>query len=74
MLTRIYGDGSVLNINQVMAEDGEVTESTKILSSQELQVKALALHAAVKRFHKMRDDVRNPVILPELRCIECLIA
>ena len=42
MLTRIYGDGNVLNINQVMAEDEEVTEGTKTLSPQELQVKALA--------------------------------
>ena len=42
MLTRIYGDGNVLNINQVMAENEEVTESTKTLSPPELQVKALA--------------------------------
>jgi hypothetical protein len=42
MLTRTYGEGNVLNINQMMAEDGDVTESTKILSPQELQVKALA--------------------------------
>ena len=42
MLTRMYGDGNVLNINQVMAEDEEVTEATKTLSTQELQVKALA--------------------------------
>ncbi len=42
LLTRTYGDGNVLNINQVMAEDEEVTESTKTLSPQELQVKALA--------------------------------
>jgi hypothetical protein len=42
ILTRIYGEGNVLNINQVMAEDGEVTEGTKTLSPQELQVKALA--------------------------------
>ncbi|WP_026039339.1 PspA/IM30 family protein [Limnohabitans sp. Rim28] len=42
MLTRIYGDGNVLNINQVMSEDDEVTEGTKKLSPQELQVKALA--------------------------------
>ena len=45
MLTRTYGDGNVLNINQVMAEDGEVTESTKTLSSQELQVQSLAKKA-----------------------------
>lgn len=42
LLTRMYGDGNVLNINQVMAEDEEVTEGTKTLSPQELQVKALA--------------------------------
>lgn len=42
MLTRMFGDGNVLNINQVMVEDGQVTESTNTLSSQELQVKALA--------------------------------
>ena len=42
LLTRIYGEGNVLNINQVMAEDEEVTEGTKTLSPQELQVKALA--------------------------------
>jgi hypothetical protein len=41
MLTRTYGNGNVLNINQVMAEDEKVTEATKILSPQELQVKAL---------------------------------
>jgi hypothetical protein len=42
MLTRIYGDGNVLYINQVMSEDDEVTEGTKTLSPQQLQVKALA--------------------------------
>lgn len=42
LLTRTFGDGNVLNINQVMAEDEEVTEATKTLSTQELQVKALA--------------------------------
>ena len=42
MLTRIFGDGNVLNINQVMSEDEDVTEGTKTLSPQELQVKALA--------------------------------
>lgn len=46
MLTRIFGDGNVLNTNQVMAEDEEVTEGTKTLSPQELQVKALADQAA----------------------------
>lgn len=46
MLTRTYGDGNVLNINQVMAEDEEMTEATKTLSSQELQVQSLAKKAA----------------------------
>lgn len=42
LLTRTFGDGNVLSINQVMAEGEEVTEATKTLSPQELQVKALA--------------------------------
>lgn len=42
MFTRIFGDGNVLNVIQVMAEDEDVTEGTKTLSPQELQVKALA--------------------------------
>lgn len=42
ILTRMFGEGNVLNINQVMAEDEEMTEGTKTLSPQELQVKALA--------------------------------
>ena len=42
ILTRTFGDGNVLSINQVMSEDEEVTEATKTLSPQELQVKALA--------------------------------
>ena len=46
MLTRIYGEGNVLNVTQVMGEVEEVTEATKTLSSQELQVKALADKAA----------------------------
>ena len=41
-LTRIFGEGNVLSINQAIAEDEEVTEGTKTLSPQELQVKALA--------------------------------
>jgi hypothetical protein len=41
MLVRIYGEGNVLSINQVMNEDEEVTEGTKTLSPQELQVKSL---------------------------------
>ena len=42
MLTRIYGDNNVVSIIQVMNEDDEITEGTKTLSPQELQVKALA--------------------------------
>lgn len=42
LLTRMYGDGNVLSINHVMAVGEEVTEATKTLSPQELQVKALA--------------------------------
>ena len=42
MLTRIFGDGNVLTVTQGMAEGEEVTEATKTLSPQELQVKALA--------------------------------
>ena len=42
LLSRTFGDGNVLNINQVMSEDEDVTEGTKTLSPQELQVKALA--------------------------------
>lgn len=42
ILSRFYGEGNVLKITQVMAEGEEVTEGTKSLSPQELQVKALA--------------------------------
>jgi hypothetical protein len=42
MLTRIYGDGNVLSITQFMSEDQDMTEATKALSPQELQVKALS--------------------------------
>ena len=42
LLTRTFGDGNVLNINQVMNEDEEVTEGTKTLSPQDLQVKSLS--------------------------------
>ncbi len=42
MLTRMYGDGNVLNITQVMSEHEDMTEGTKTLSPQELQVKSLA--------------------------------
>jgi hypothetical protein len=42
MFTRIYGEGNVLNVTQVMSEQNDVTEGTKTLSPQELQVKALA--------------------------------
>jgi hypothetical protein len=42
MLTYIYGNDNVLNIIQVVSEDKEVTEATKTLSPQELQVQSLA--------------------------------
>ena len=42
MLTRMYGEGNVLSINQVMNEDEGVTEATKTLSPQELQVKSFS--------------------------------
>jgi hypothetical protein len=42
MLTRMYGDDNVLSINQVMSEDQDMTEGTKTLSPQELQVKSLS--------------------------------
>lgn len=42
LLTRTYGEGNVLSINHVMAVGKEVTEATKTLSPQELQVKSLA--------------------------------
>jgi len=38
----LYGEGNVLSITQGMTEDGNMTEETKILSPQDLQVKALA--------------------------------
>jgi hypothetical protein len=41
MLIRTYGDGNVLSINQVMNEEG-LSEGTKTISPQELQVKSLA--------------------------------
>jgi hypothetical protein len=41
MLTHIYGASNVLNITLAMNEDEEVTEATKTLSPQELQVKSL---------------------------------
>ena len=42
MLTRIYGDVNVLSVTQFMSEDQGMTEATKTLSPQELQVKSLA--------------------------------
>jgi hypothetical protein len=45
MLARIFGDGNILTINQVMSEDEEMTEGTKMLSPQELQVQSLAKKA-----------------------------
>ena len=42
LLVHLYGEGNVLSITQGMTEDGNMTEETKILSPQDLQVKALA--------------------------------
>jgi hypothetical protein len=42
MLTRTYGDRNVLSIMQVMSEQHDMTEATKTLSPQELQVKSLS--------------------------------
>jgi hypothetical protein len=56
MLTRTFGDGNVLNINHVMAEDEKVTEATKTLSPQELQVKALADQA--KRLSQQKKQLQ----------------
>ena len=42
MLTRLYGEGNVMAITQAISEGEEVTEGTKTLSPQELQVKSLA--------------------------------
>lgn len=42
ILTRIYGEGNVLGLRQLMSEEEEVTEATKALSPQELQVKSLS--------------------------------
>ena len=41
LLTHTFGDGNVLSINQNMSEQ-DMTEGTKTLNSQELQVKTLA--------------------------------
>ena len=41
MLMHLYGEDNVLSVTQTMTE-GEVTEATKTLSPQELQVKSLA--------------------------------
>ena len=67
ILTHIYGDGNVLTINQVLSEDAEVTEGTKTLSPQELQVKSLADKAedykqqekAMKARHQMAKAKQN---------------
>ena len=45
LLTRIYGDGNVLSITQAAFETEEMTETTKTLSPQELQVQSLAKKA-----------------------------
>jgi len=42
MLIRMYGEGNVLNIMQVMSEQQDMTEGTKTLSPQELQVKSFS--------------------------------
>jgi hypothetical protein len=42
MLTRLYGVGNVQSVQTLMDEDEDVTEATKTLSPQELQVKALS--------------------------------
>jgi hypothetical protein len=42
MLTHIYGVGNVISVDPVVAVDGKVTEETKTLSPQELQVKSLS--------------------------------
>ena len=46
ILTRIYGEGNVLGLSQLMSEEEKMTETTKTLSQQELQVKALSDKAA----------------------------
>jgi len=42
ILSHIFGEDNVLNITQVMSENEDMTEGTKTLSPQELQVKSLA--------------------------------
>ena len=42
MLIRLYGVGNVQSVQTLMDEDEDVTEATKTLSPQELQVKALS--------------------------------
>jgi phage shock protein A len=42
MLTRMYGEGNVASLTQIMSEQEDMTEGTKTLSPQELQVKSLA--------------------------------
>jgi hypothetical protein len=42
LLTRMYGVGNVINLTQLMSEDHEVTEATKTLNPQELQVKSMS--------------------------------
>ena len=34
IVSRIYGEGNILNINQVMSEKEEVTETTKTLNAE----------------------------------------
>jgi hypothetical protein len=41
MLIRLYGEGNVLKLSQVMSEHEDIKEASKTLSPQELQVKSL---------------------------------
>jgi hypothetical protein len=42
MLTHQFGGSNIVGISQLFAEDDDVTEGTKTLSPQELQVKSLS--------------------------------
>jgi hypothetical protein len=59
LLTRIYGDGNVLSINQMMNEDEEVSEGTQTLTPQQLQVKSLADKAKVATQQKKQLQARQ---------------
>jgi hypothetical protein len=45
MLMHLYGEDNVLSVTQVMSENKDVTEATKTLSPQELQVQSLSKKA-----------------------------